>query len=296
MSFSYPPPVITAELSFDALLEQRKAAFITEWQAWKAAHPDQQLSDYSTGMLESTPEMIALRAGAGGDMFFVARSNDVARATVLVDFATGTDLDLHGRDTRVPAHPEGVERLDGELDTDYAARIIEARAGSSAAGPDEWWLTNARAADNRIRSIGLAYRGLGQLDVYLLSKVNGGVPDQAMLDAVTARLIRADVKPRNVVPTVHSAIIQEVDVTAGVWLVPEAPESRLTEMAATAKAKHNAEQALDVDLTHHYLKRLLDGPEVYKITITAPNADLVADPSRAYSIRSITLSLAGRAR
>lgn len=296
MTFSYPAPVIRAENSFETLLDQRMATYVEEWAAFRTAHPERNLPPYTVDMLNTDMASVALRVAARGDMFFIARSNDVARATVLVDYAKGNDADLHGLATKTPAHPDGVARHPGELDADYAARIIEARAGSSAAGPDEWWLTHARAADARVRSIGLDYRGQGQLDIYLLAQDNGGVPDQAMLDAVSERLTRPDVRPRNVWPRVHSAIIDEVDVIADVWLFPDAAESRLQELAADAKATHNAEQALDRDLTHHYLRRLLDAADVYKIVIVAPTADLVADPSRAYAIRSIAPRLAGRAR
>lgn len=296
MSFNYPAPVLNAELSFEALRDQRIATFVEEWETFRLAHPDIPLRSYTLQSIQASPAVVALRTAAYGDVFFVSRSNVVARAAVLTDYARDGDLDLHGLATKVPAHPNGVARHPGESDADYAARIIEARAGSSAAGPDEWWLTHARAADARIRSIGLDYRGQGQLDVYLLSSENGGVPDQAMLDAVSDRLARPDVRPRNVAPHVYSAIIDEIDIVADVWLLPDAAEARLDELAARAKEKHNAEQALDVDLTHHYLKRLLDAADVYSISIVAPATDLLADPSRAYSIRSISPRLAGRAR
>lgn len=294
MTFSYPAPTIRAEYDYETLRAQRIAEFLAAWTEARQRMPD--LPAYDTQSIENETAVIALGAAAKGDMFLVARSNDVARAALLVDFAHGDDVDLHGRATKVPAHPAGVVRHSGEADADYAVRIVEARAGSSAAGPDEWWLTHARAADARVRSIGLDYRGQGQLDIYLLSKESGGVPDQAMLDDVSARLTRPDVRPRNVWPRVHSAIIDEIDVIADVWLLPDAAESRLAELAATAKATHNAEQALDRDLTHHYLRRLLDAADVYKIAIVSPTADLIADPSRAYAIRSIMPRLAGRMR
>lgn len=294
MTFSYPAPTIHAEYDYEILRSQRIAEFLQSWTDMRQRLPE--LPAYDTQSLENETAVIALGAAAKGDMFLIARSNDVARAAVLVDFAHGSDVDLHGLATKVPAHPAGVVRHSGENDADYAARIVEARAGSSAAGPDEWWLTHARAADARVRSIGLDYRGQGQLDIYLLARDNGGVPDQAMLDAVSERLARPGVRPRNVLPRVHSAIIDEIDVTADIWLLPDAAESRLAELAADAKATHNAEQALDRDLTHHYLKRLLDAADVYKIAIVAPTADLIADPSRAYAIRSITPRLAGRMR
>lgn len=296
MTFSYPAPTIIAELDYEALRNQRFAAFVAQWNSYRTRFPDRGLPEFTTASLENSTEAIALGAAADGDLYFVGRANAVARAAVLVDFSYGEDLNLHGRDTRVPAHPEGVTRHPDELDEDYAARIREARAGSSAAGPDEWWLTNARAADSRVRSIGLDYKGLGALDIYLLAKDNGGVPDQAMLAAVTERLNRKSVRPTTVTPSIKSAIIAEIDVVAHIWLSPEAPESRLAALKASAMSRHAADQALDRDLTHHYLERILDAPDVYDIAITSPAADLRADPSRAYAIRSIDLVFAGRDR
>lgn len=294
--FSYPAPTLIVELDFEALRQQRVAAFLESWAKFQEEYPDQQLPTYDTQSITGEQAMIGLRAAAWGDLFFISRTNDVARATLLVDFANDSDLDLHGLQTKVPSHPDGVTRHPGESDASYRARIIEARAGSSAAGPNEWWLTHARAADPRVRSIGLDYVGNGILDIYVLSSENGGLPDEAMLEAVSARLSRDDVCPETKHPSVKSAIIAEVDVVADIWLLPEAPESRLETIKASAIERHAAEQALDVDLTHHYLKRLLDAPDVYKLEIVEPAEDLVADPSRAWAIRSIELNLVGRAR
>jgi phage-related baseplate assembly protein len=297
MTFTYPAPEITTRYEFETLHLQRITEYVASYEAFRIANPDLNLPHYNLQQIQSDPAVIGMRPAALGDMFFIDRTNAVARAAVLVDFAKGSDLDLHGLDTRVPGHPDGVIRHTDEGDEDYKARIIEARAGASAAGPDEWWLKHARAADSRVRSIGLAYRGQGHLDIYLLSRVNGGVPDEEMLTAVRTRLLQNDVRPRTVVTlTVQSAVIEQVDVVADVWLHPEAAESRLVVLKSTALARHAAEQALDVDLTHHYLKRLLDAADVYKIVVVTPADDLLADPSRAYSIRSIDLRLAGRMR
>ncbi len=48
-------------------------------------------------------------------------------------------------------------------------------------------------------------------------------------------------------------------------------------------------------LTHHYRRRFLDSADILT-EIVSPAADLVADPSRAYSVRSIIARLAGRAK
>lgn len=294
--FSYAPPLIVAEPDYEVMLSERVASFLSAWAAFQQRFPNAGLPNFNVETLEYDPAIIALEAAATGDLHFRALLNDVARATILTDFARDEDLDLLGGETRVPGFPDGVLRHPGESNDVYAARIREARTGVSAAGPDEWWLAQARAADPRVRSIGLDYRGMGRLDVYLLSKEDGGVPDGAMLAAVTARLTQPDVRPRNVQIAVHSAIIDQIAVTADIWLAPAAAESRLDEIETRAIAVHNAAQALDVDLTHHYLTRLLDAEDVYDITVTAPAADLIADPSRAYALASVDLSLKGRAR
>jgi phage-related baseplate assembly protein len=271
----YGPPVIIATLDYEGLLSDRIAAFVTQWDGFRAI--DAMLPDYDVEGLETDPAVIGLEAAAYGDLYFRAMLNDVARATVLVDFAVGADIDLHGLDTRTAAHPDGVTRLTGESDDAYRARIIEARAGSSAAGPDEWWLTNARAADARVKSLGLTYQGKGRLTVTVLSSENGGVPDSDMLAAVSAKLNSADVKPQGVVSvTVTSAVVETVDIVADVWLLPDAPSTLLDQMKAQAVANHAAAQELGLDLTR-----------------VNPTDNQIADGTRAFALGTIALNLRG---
>lgn len=295
MTWTYDPPVIVAAQSYEVERDARIAAFLEQWEAFRVDHPD--LREYDQETLEFDPAIIALEAAAYGDLFFRVYLSDVGRATILTDFAVGPDLDLHGLATRVPAHPDGVLRLAGETDEAYAARIIEARAGSSAAGPDEWWLTHARAADGRVKSIGLYYLGRGRLKVTVLSGENGGVPDGAMLTAVSDRLSSDSVRPQGVIAvTVESAVIETVNIVADVVLDPNAPSSTLDAMVAQAQATHDARQALDTDFTLYYLGQLLHRPGVYKLTITQPATDLLADQGHAFALGTITLNLSGRQR
>lgn len=295
ITWTYDAPIIVAKLDYEAIRGDRIEAFLDRWAAFRESDPS--LPDYDVQGLESDPAVIALEAAAYGDLHFRAQLNDTARAALLVDFATGADLDLHGVATRTPAHPSGLARLSGEPDAAYAARIIEARAGSSAAGPDEWWLTNARAADSRVRAVGLYYLGQGRMKVTLLSKVNGGIPDQPMLDAVSDKLGSTSVKPQGVVElSVESAVIETVDVVADVVLDPDAPSSTLDAMAAQARALHDAGQALDVDMTRYYLTQLLHRPGVYSISFSQPASDRLADQGHAFTLGSISLNLVGRQR
>lgn len=295
MSWSYEPPVIVASLDYEALRSDRIDAFLAQWEAFR--EQDATLPDYDVQTLETDPAVIALEVGAYGDLYFRAMLNDVGKAALLVDFAVGPDIDLHGLATRTPAHPDGVTRLSGETDASYQARIIEARAGASAAGPDEWWLTHARLADVRVKSIGLYYLGRGRLTVTLLSSANGGIPDQAMLDAVQDRLISDAVKPQGIVSVgVESAVIETIDIVADVVLDPSAPSSTLDAMKAQARSLHEAGAILDVDMTRFYIQRILTVPGVYSVAVTSPSTDRLTDPGHAFAIGAITLNLVGRQR
>lgn len=203
MAFSSAPPLVAPALDYELLFRQRLAAFVEVWTAFREAHPDENLPEYDVGTLESDPAVIALQSAAMGDLHFRGVLNDVARATLLASFATGADIDLHGLATVTPATPDGLPRYPGEKDDSYRARILSARAGSSAAGPDDWWLTHVRAAHADVTGATLSYQGMGRLTV-AVSVATGG-DAAAVLAAVRARLALGWVRPQGITVTVEAA-------------------------------------------------------------------------------------------
>lgn len=203
MSFSASPPFIAAEIDFETLRQQRLESFAEAWEAFRAEYPSSNLPAYDTATLQSETSVIALRAAAYGDLHFRELLNDVARATLLARFSRLADLDLQGLATVTPATPEGLLRHPGESDESYLARILAARAGASAAGPDEWWLTHIRAAHPGATGATLSYHGLGRLTV-AVTIAAGADPDE-VLAAVRARLALGWVKPQGVTVTVEAA-------------------------------------------------------------------------------------------
>lgn len=200
---SAPPPYIAPTVSYEALFANRLAAFVEAWDAFRAVRPDLDLPAYDVGGLETDPAVIALQAVAYGDEYFRQLLNDTARAALLVAFATGADLDLHGAATRTPAAPEGIARQSGEADVSYRARIIAARAGSSAAGPDDWWLSHVRAAHADATGAAMTYQGMGRLTVAV--SIAAGADISAVLAAVRERLALPSVKPQGITVTVVAA-------------------------------------------------------------------------------------------
>lgn len=200
MSYASSAPYILASTDFEALYEQRLNDFLTKWRALRDSRPDLDLPDYDVATLQSHPAAVALQAAAEADVFFRGLLNDVARATLLVTFATGADLDFHGVATRTPSTPNGITRNSDETDTSYRARIIASRAGSSAAGPDEWWLSHILEAHASVNGASFDYRGLGRLTISVV--VAEGADVEEVLAAVRARLALDWVRPQGVDVTV----------------------------------------------------------------------------------------------
>lgn len=203
MSFSASPPFIAPEVAFETLRQQRLDSFAEAWEVFRAEYPNSLLPAYDTATLRSETSVIALQAAAHGDMHFRLMLNDVARATLLARFARLADLDLQGLATVTPASPDGLPRHPGESDESYLARILAARAGASAAGPDEWWLTHIRAAHADATDATLTYRGLGRLTVAVA--IAADADPQEVLAAARARLALRWVCPQGVTVTVEAA-------------------------------------------------------------------------------------------
>lgn len=196
MAFEASPPYVVAEIDFEVIYAQRIAAFLVRWEQLRAARPELALPSYDAASLQSHPAAVALQHAADGDFFYRGVLNDVARATLLVGFAVGADLDLHGLATITPAFPSGMTRHADESDDSFRARILSARAGASAAGPDEWWISHIRAAHPDAVGASFIYRGLGLLTVSI--RVAEGGDAEAVLSAVTARLAEPWVRPQGV--------------------------------------------------------------------------------------------------
>ena len=105
-----PLPALRKERGYWDLHTDRLEQLRELWNASEAFQKD--VPDFDTWMLETEPAKILLEAAAFGDAHFIAEMNDWARALLLVQFASGEDLDLPGIREHLP-------RFENETDTRY---------------------------------------------------------------------------------------------------------------------------------------------------------------------------------
>ena len=276
-----PDPQIIEEISYEAILGALKTDAIARFAAAGVT--------YDLGNLETDPVMIVLQAVAFRDTLLRARINDAAKAN-LVKFAQGSDLD----------HLAGfydVTRLVGELDEPLRDRVILAIQGRSPGGSEFHYESAAKRADVRIADVA-AYRETDapRLHIAVYSSDNGGVPDQAMLDAVTAEINKPEVRLLNDTDIVIEAAITQnaVDISADVWLLPDAPIEVFDALEQSLRDSWTAEAGIGFDLDPSWLTAKLHVSGVKKVVNLVPGAAVVAGPNEALALGTINLTMAGR--
>jgi phage-related baseplate assembly protein len=274
-------PEVIEELSFESIL----TAIMTDVQA----RFDAAGIDYDVGNLETDPVKIVAEAWAYREVLLRARANNAARANLLA-FADGTDLDHL-------AAFYGVTRLVGEADAALRERILLAIVGRSAAGPEERYEAVARAVDARIIDAHI-YQVAGgpALHCVLLTSDNGGVPDNTLKAAVLAALTADDVRSINDVITVGAAVSTVVNITADVWLRPEASQQIITDLPASIKAAWSSTARIGDDLALSWINSRLHVDGVSRVEVTAPVDSVIATDEEAIGIGTVTINYKGRTR
>lgn len=276
-----PAPAIIEALDFEAIVDALVADVIVRFAAAGV--------DYDVGNLETDPVKIIFEAAAYREVLLRARINDAARANLLA-FATGSDLD----------HLAGfydVIRLTGETDEALRSRVVLAIQGRSPAGPEERYAFVARSADVRVKEVRV-YRvdGGPNVRIALLASDNGGVPDAAMMAAVTAAVGAANVRVVSDVIEVLAATQVTSNIAARVWLLPDTPMAVFDGLEAALRAAWSAEGGIGFDLNPSWIAAKLHAVGVAKVEVTAPAASVVVDGNTAIAIGTVTLTFSGRQR
>lgn len=127
-----PPPQVVETLSFEDLLEERKARLLE-------LYPEEQREAIARTLeLESEPIVMLLQENAYREMLLRQRINEAAQA-VMVAYAIGSDLDQLGANNNTPRliiTPEDSEAIPPveaamESDADFRQRIPAAFEGMS---------------------------------------------------------------------------------------------------------------------------------------------------------------------
>lgn len=282
---TYPQPDVIETLDYEVILAQRIALLKELWRLAREKYPE--LPDYDVALLETDPLKITEEAEAYRELLIRARINDAAMANLLA-FAKGADLD------HLAAFYD-VERLEGEEDEPFRQRIVLEIKGRSPGGGAYWYEAATRRADVRIRGA-KAFREefWPIIHIAVLSRENGGIPDQAMLDAVRAIVTNDRVRTLNDTIIVEAAVTTTTDIEANVWLLPSAPLTDMSPLSAALRQAWDTETDIGFDLVPSWIEARLHQPGVQRVEMVSPTNPLVAAPGTAIALGQIKLNYMGR--
>ena len=286
-----PPPAVIEALSFEAILAEYKADFV-------ARYPD----GAAVIDLESEPVVKLLEVCAYREMLQRARYNDEARALMLA-YATGADLDHIGvtyydepRLVVTPANPLATPPAPAVLESDdnYRSRLALKPESYSVAGPRDAYLFHALSASGQVKSAAVTRPYAGTVEVFILSALGDGVPDDALLATVAAALNDETVRPlsEEVIVSPAAVVNYTLDIALTLFTGP-AGEVVTQDADAALGAFAAAHHTLDGDIIRSAIDAAAHRPGVKKVVINSPSADIVCGQSQAPYCTGITVTIAG---
>ncbi|APO76112.1 baseplate assembly J-like protein [Rhizobium etli 8C-3] len=281
-----PPPAIIEELDYSAIAATYKVRFVQTWEAVRVAHSELNLPAYDVEMLETDLAVIISEAESYRDTVMRARINDAIKANLLA-FARGADLD------HLAAFYD-VIRLPGEQDDRLAARVILAIQGRSTGGTEPRYKFVAMSVSIEVKDAIVYTIGRSPIIyIAIFSTAPDGVATPALLAAVDAAVQAKTVRMVNDTIVVASAVRTVVNLSANVWLLPDADIETLARAEANLRSAWAMAQTLGRDLVQAWWvsKLMIEG--IHKIEPLS-TGDTVVQPSHAVSIGTVTLILAGR--
>ena len=290
-----PAPIIVEALSFEDLQSGFLARFKAGWDTERAINPA--LPSWNVDALETDPVVIVSQAWSYLRLLDRERVNAAVLA-VLAPTAEGDDLD------NVVART-GVQRLVVAPATATTAAVMESddrlltryllAFSRPAAGSAERYLYEAMTAWPAMLCgavIGRAVHGRrGDVDLVVSGPDGRDATDDEM-ELVRAACASTSVKPEATSLSVMRAT-RDVYAVAGRLVVPTGPDAEAvrTEAVARIAAAGAARLSIGAEVPRGLLEGAAYGTSVTRCDLTAPPADLAADPYTIYVPGDIALTV-----
>jgi phage-related baseplate assembly protein len=195
-------PEIIEELNFEEILLQMKEKLVS-------------IDSEYTAFLGSDPLMKLLEVAAYRELLLRQRINQAAKANLLA-FATGSDLDNL-------AAFYGIERKENETDEELRTRTHAKIVGWSSAGSREAYKFHALNSDSRVKEANADSPKPGMVRISILSKEDGGIVSENLLESVKNYMFREDVRMLTDTVEVVPCGLVEVNVKAKIILMSSTP-------------------------------------------------------------------------
>ena len=292
-----PVPKVVQELSYETLLAQRKAKFLSLQE-----NDDMRQHWQARLQLESEPVVKLLEENAYLELLLRTHINDSAKAVMLA-YATGSDLDQLGA-------LFGIKRLiiqTGDLnalppiptqyedDERFRTRIQMSLEGLTTAGSRASYEFHALSTSAKIKDVDVTSPTAGTVKVVILSTEGQGTADSDLINAVKEKLNAEHIRPLTDTVLVESAVILPYEIRATLTLYPTVLESVVMANVNQAITHYaNKQHLLGIDITLSGIYSALHQEGVQNVKLTQPLADLIVQPHQAAYCSQIQINVGGR--
>lgn len=292
-----PEPKVVQELSYETLLAQRKAKFLSLQenddirQHWQARLE-----------LESEPVVKLLEENAYLELLLRTHINESAKAVMLA-YATGSDLDQLGalfgikrlmiQAGDLNAHPSIPTQY--EDDERFRTRIQMSLEGLTTAGSRASYKFHALSTSAKVKDIDVTSPTAGTVKVAILSTEGQGTADGDLIKAIKEQLNAEHIRPLTDTVLVESALILTYEIQATITLYPSVLESAVMDNVNQAIANYvNKQHSLGIDITRSGIYAALHQEGVQNVKLNQPLADLIVESHQAAYCTKIKVSVGSR--
>lgn len=292
-----PVPKVVQELSYETLLAQRKAKFLSLQE-----NDDMRQHWQARLQLESEPVVKLLEENAYLELLLRTHINESAKAVMLA-YATGSDLDQLGalfgikrliiQAEDLNAHPPIPTQY--EDDERFRTRIQMSLEGLTTAGSRASYEFHALSTSAKIKDVDVTSPTAGTVKVAILSTEGQGTADSDLINAVKKQLNAEHIRPLTDTVLVESAVILPYEIRATLTLYPSVLESVVMANVNQAITHYtNKQHLLGIDITLSGIYSALHQEGVQNVKLTQPLADLIVQPHQAAYCSQIQINVGGR--
>jgi phage-related baseplate assembly protein len=262
-------PEIIEQLSFEEILQHMKEALVA-------------IDAEYTAYLGSDPLMKLMEVAAYREVLLRQRINQAAKANLLA-FATGSDLDNL-------AAFYGIERKENETDEELRNRVHAKIVGWSSSGSREAYKFHALNSDSRVKEANADSPEPGLVRISILSKENGGVVSEELLESVKNYMFREDIRMLTDTVEVVPCGLIDVNVKAKIILMSSTPPEILSTIQSSFIAAFNKIAGLGVSISRAWIISHLFASGVKDVELLSPASDILVTEIDCARLESVELS------
>jgi phage-related baseplate assembly protein len=268
-----PSPTLI-DIDYETLLAQRIASLTGRLTAVGI--------EYDVGGLETDPGAILQQEDCYRQTLDLAAINDASKA-VMLPYAIGPDLDIIGS-------LFGVYRMDGEFDDRFRKRIALAPEAYASAGSAGGYIFHALSVSADVFDAAATCPAPGIAQV-VITGANGAAASGDLVAAVQDRLSSDEIRPLTDQIVVRAASIPAYEMSVRLS-IPDGPSPTVIKQLASDSLTQLAAQryrvGAGVDLSAIVGAAYV--PNVQRITVLAPTADMAASPLIAPFCTAVTVT------